>query len=415
MTKTRTALRMGLLVVALVGSACTGSAAPLPSQSPGGGSGSVPPAGALAPPSPRSLCRHPNSNPSPGPTGESLPPAVAKVATQVEEERALRFRRPVTPEPVSHERLVDLLQSGLDQEYPAPLETRRQSILDFAGTQIVGFYDTQSHRLVFQGSSSPTPFQQFTLAHELTHALQDQAFGLSRLDQLIKTCRDERFLAFLSLAEGDAVESQVRWAQGNLTAAQIQELNREVSAFPPPPSSTPPFVQRMLQFPYTSGRAFVQALVVRGGLGAVNEAFRNPPDSTEQILHPDRYPADQPRNVNVPNIREKLGGPWKDLDVEEVGEAWLEGLLELRLPADRANQAGLGWDGGQYRAWALGDRTAVLMQTVWDTSNDAKQFADAMETFARGDFVAVERRGAEVDVLFGSDQVALEDLRRAAG
>jgi len=357
---------------------------------------------------------------------------VAKVASQVEEERGLRFKRPVTPEPVSHERLVDLLQSGLDQEYPAPLESRRGrawasigaippgtdlrgSILAYSNNQIVGFYDTLSHRLVFQGSSSPTPFQQYTLAHELTHALQDQAFGLGRLDQLINTCRDERFLAFLSLVEGDAVESQGRWAQTNLSAAQLDDLDREVSSFPPPPSTTPPFVQRLLVFPYTSGRTFVRALLERGGLGAVNAAFRDPPDSTEQILHPDRYPGDQPRSVNVPNIREKLGGPWKDLDVEDVGEAWLEGLLDLRLPGARAEQAGFGWDGGQYRAWALGDRTAVLMQTVWDTSNDAKQFAEAMETFGRGGFVAVERRGAEVDVLFGSDQVALEDLRRAAG
>jgi len=357
---------------------------------------------------------------------------IAQVADEVEAERGLRFQRPVSPEPVSHQRLVELLQAGLDQEYPADMEQRkgrawatigaippgtdlRQAILDFAGSQIIGFYDTTSHRLVFVGSASPTPFQRMTLAHELTHALQDQAFGLDRLDRLMNACRDDEFLGMLGLTEGDAVESQVRWAESNLNASQVQELDREAGAFPPPPASVPPFVRSLLQFPYTDGRAFVVALRDRGGEGAVNAAFRNPPDSTEQILHPDRYPADQPRAVSVPDIREKLGGPWNDLDVQDVGEEWLRLLLETRLSSADAGRGAAGWDGGQYRAWSLGDRTAVLMQTVWDTTADARDIALLFGQFLQGRFGAVNRIGSEVDVLFGSDRVALEDLERATG
>src|SRR5204862_371702 len=104
------------------------------------------------------------------------------------------------------------------------------------------------------------------------------------------------------------------------------------------------------------------------------DAFRNPPVSTEQIMHPTRYPGDVPRAVAVPELKEKLGGPWTDLDIEGVGEAFLRTLLGLRLPADQSAAAAAGWDGGQYRAWSLGDRTAVLMRTEWDSVDQAKEF-----------------------------------------
>ena len=422
------------LVLGLLGTACTGGHPGNP----------VTPSGPVAtgtgsshrfvePPVPKSLCDHPKLNPEPAPSaGGPLPPIIATVAQQVQAERGLRFEHPVAPEAVSHQRLVRLLQAGLNQEYPPALEGRkgrawatigaipagtdlRQAILDFAGTQIIGFYDTLTTRLVFEGTTSPSPFERFTLSHELTHALQDQAFGLSRLDRLHNTCRDEQFLAFLSLVEGDAVESQLRWARSYLSADEVQELDREASSVSPPPSSVPPFVRELLDFPYIQGRQFVEALESRGGLNEVNAALRDPPDSTEQILHPSVYPNDQPDVVTVPEIKEKLGGPWQDLDLQDVGEAWLRFLLQLQLPQDEAARAAAGWGGGQYRAWTLGDRTAVLMETVWDTKADGSEFASAMGRFLAGRTGAVTRRGQEVDVLIGSDRVALEDLRRVAG
>jgi hypothetical protein len=147
----------------------------------------------------------------------------------------------------------------------------------------------------------------------------------------------------------------------------------------------------------------------------VNDAFRNPPLSTEQVIHPDRYPNDPPRPVRVPQLVEKLGGPWKDLDVQEVGEEWLRALLELRLPPADASRAAAGWEGGQYRAWQLQDHTAVLMQTLWDGGAQAGEFAAGMRTWLGGQTAELRRKGSEVDVLFGSDSTALEDLARATG
>src|SRR5207247_6694810 len=107
-----------------------------------------------------------------------------------------------------------------------------EAVLDFGTSQILGFYDTQTHELVFQSNKGFSPLARFTLAHELTHALQDQNFGLGRLDRLNRTCRDDRAEAFLSLIEGDAVESQVRWARANLSHGELRRTSREAAILP---------------------------------------------------------------------------------------------------------------------------------------------------------------------------------------
>ena len=88
-------------------------------------------------------------------------------------------------------------------------------------------------------------------------------------------------------------------------------------------------------------------------------------------MHPERYPNDTPQPVDVPDLGPALGDGWRDLDVMTVGEVWLQLMLELRLDADDAGRAAAGWDGGIYRAWTDGTQTAVVLRTVWDSTEDA--------------------------------------------
>lgn len=421
-----------LVAVVTLAAACTRTNAPrTASLSASGPSGSGAPS---APPSePNPLCRVPAtpSPPVPKPAG-ALPPAIAQVATQVQQVRGLSFKRRVVPEPVSRQEIERQLRTSLDADFPPDLAARegrtwitigaipagtdlRRAVVDFGTSQIIGFYDVETHRLVFQGGTSPTPYQRFTLAHELTHALQDQNFGLARLDELSATCQDERAEALLSLAEGDAVETQIRWASQELSADEINQLQDEANSFPPPPASTPQFVQQMFLFPYGPGQAFVEALLARGGEKAVNNAFRNPPVSTEQILHPNKYPGDVPQAVEIADLSSRLGPGWTLLDQEEVGEGWLQLLLELRLPTGDSEEAAAGWDGGLMRAWSKGSETAVLIRTVWDTERDATEFAGAMGGWIESQAAEVHRSGTTVVVLFGSDRPALDALRAASG
>lgn len=419
----RRGLLVALVTVGLLGAACTSSAGGVAQgpfeQSP---SGAPVPAPSLGPRS--ALCQYPKPHESPPPTSAApLTPAVKTVADQITQVRDLRWADPVDPEAVSQQRLGQILQGLVKETLPAqqlarrtrawitmgalpPGSSLRGALLAYDNSEVVGFYDTLSHRLVYSGTTSPTPYQRYVLSHELTHALDDQRFNLSREDALAYRCADEPMAGFIALTEGDAVYSSNAWAQRYLSGAEIAQLQQEASAFPPPPSTIPPFVQSLQVFPYPNGLAFVHALVDRGGEQAVDAAFRNPPVSTEQILHPGKYPSDRPDPVSVTKPQ-GLGQDWSLIDQMEVGEAWLKLLLQLKLPESQAATAAAGWGGAEYEAWSNGDHTVVVLDTTWDTQKDAVEFQAAIQSFAGSAPVRVTRSGSDVTAVFASDAASL--------
>ena len=380
----------------------------------------------------RRLCRHPPAKERKVTPAGAMPPAMRRVSREVEEIRGLRLKRPVAPEAITRRELAAALRSGLSRSFPRAMQRRRgrawiamgaippgtdlhRALVDYVASHVIGFYDTLSHRLVFIGSDTPSPYQRVTLAHELTHAIDDQNFDLGRADKLESACRDEELAAFSSLAEGDAVDTSLEWARRTLTAKEKIALEREAAAGSSAGApATPQFLQSLMIFPYPNGRAFVQALRARGGRAAVNAAFRHPPTSTEQILHPEKYPADSPQQVKVPRLASSLGSGWSALDALDVGEGWLLSWLSLRLSHQEASRAAAGWDGGRYGAWAKGRRTAVVLESVWDTHADARQFADALRRWTRDRPAAVTRGGLTVRALFATDHGTLRALESAA-
>jgi hypothetical protein len=119
--------------------------------------------------------------------------------------------------------------------------------------------------------------------------------------------------------------------------------------------------------------------------------------------------------VEVPDLASLLGTGWSELDLSDVGEEFLLALLALHLPRSDAARAAAGWNGGRYRAWSDGARTAVVMATRWETLKDASEFAAAVNRWKQSLPAIVEPQGREVRVLFGSDATALQRLRLAAG
>ncbi|HEX2089132.1 MAG TPA: hypothetical protein VHI54_04240 [Actinomycetota bacterium] len=425
-----------LIVAALVAGSCTGAPDTRTgrSPSPAGRSPSPQASPRANPADDRAPCRRPkNEKTKPKPLKKRpLPPVLREVAQEVQDIRGLRFRRPINPRAVSREEMNRLLGEGVDEGLPRGRARRlqrawatigaiprgtdlREAFKDFGASSIVGFYDTDDQRLVYVGTESPSPLQRTVLAHELTHALDDQHFNLDRLDDLDAKCRDEAGMAYLSLVEGSAEVISGTWASENLTAGEFADMQAEQAAQGGLPSTVPPFFLQMIIFPYPNGTAFVSEVVDRGGTKALNTAFRNPPLSTEQILHPEKYPEDRPRAIDVPDVASKLGAKWKDLEFEEVGEGWLHILLDLRIGPEQSEQASEGWDGGEYRAWSRGKDTAIILDTVWDSEEDAEQFAEAMDDWL-GERVGdvLPPQGSRVRVLFASDKPTLTLLRRAA-
>jgi hypothetical protein len=431
---------------ALVLAACTGSGSPDGSGLDPGSVAPVPaspqerPTGNTGPESSSAaaarLCEVPRPKPNQDsgvPAEGPTPPVIQQVMKQLAQIRGFGYDHPVAAEPVSQAEIGRDVVDYTDQAYPKGQYARRSIAWDTIGvvpdgtdlraayesygsSQVIGYYDTITGTLKFTGSASPSPLERITLAHELTHAIDDQRFGLERLDELGAECRDEDSAAATALVEGNATFFMLRWAQTFLTTAEQVQVGVEAAQQDTSTDGIPPFIVRLQAFPYEQGMTFVSALDSRGGLKEVDEAFEHLPVSTEQIIHPERYPNDAPTPVNVPDLSAELGEGWKDLDVMTIGEEWLQIALGLRLDPSQATTAAAGWDGGTYRAWSNGDATAVVLSTVWDTVADASEFADAMNAWiADGDGSAtvIEPQGTHVTVLFASDDVTLQTLRAA--
>src|SRR3990172_77214 len=180
--------------------------------------------------------------------------------------------------------------------------------------QALGFYDqdTRQMTLVERGSGTFGPLERATLAHEYTHALQDQHFGLADLG-LDDLTQGDRALARLALIEGDASLLMQQWAAENLSFADamkvlLQALDPRQQAVL---AGMPPILQRQLMFPYLDGLAFVTGLQAAGGWTAVDAAYSRPPDSTEQILHPEKYTVGEgPVAIASPDELGRLGAGW---------------------------------------------------------------------------------------------------------
>jgi hypothetical protein len=298
--------------------------------------------------------------------------------------------------------------------------------IEMLGGQVAGLYNPDDKKMyVVSRSGNLGPTEKTTFAHEYTHALQDQNFDLDTLD-LEELGEGDRAIARLALVEGDATLLMTLWQIQNLDQMELLQLIGESlnPAVLGSMESMPAFMQESLLFPYTAGLTFTQALQVRGW-EAVNDAYANPPDSTEQVIHPEKYAAgEEPVDVTLPSdLAGRMGSGWK------VGLEDTFGEFQLKLWLDQATDAGgatsstdaaAGWGGdrivlldGPNGAWA------IAMSTAWDTPRDAEQFADHARLVVDGLDGAGEVFGSRdpsaATVVLASTDAALDQLKAALG
>ena len=256
------------------------------------------------------------------------------------------------------------------------------------GRSVVGFYAPAQDRIVLVSDDpDAAAVDRATLAHELVHALQDQhlALGFGR------TTMDGRAGAN-GLVEGDA--NYVMHRYEDRCAAAWDCLER-----PPRGAGGSDAANRGLFVavfaPYSDGPTLVAALRERGGWTAVNRAYRDPPASSEQVVHPERYPDDEPTNVTVADRSGPQWAPFAPTDrrrpAEVVGEVgvftmlWANGVVpESALqsddplsPYDYAAPASEGWEGDALVPYRSGDRFGYVFRTTWERPADAREFRAA--------------------------------------
>ncbi len=239
---------------------------------------------------------------------------------------------------------------------------------------IVGFYDPKAKRLFVRGVD-PTPFVRQVLVHELTHALDDQYFNLDRpnLDER----NDESSESFRALVEGSAVTVEQKYVASLSEADQKQAADEESSGSGSASDAIPDVVARLLSYPYVVGPRFVDALVQAGGEARLEQALLNPPVTSEQTLHPEKFLAGEgPIAVAKPAPEGKV------VDRGVLGEVVLLLMLEEVLPTAVARKAAAGWGGDQYVAWRSGaGKTCVKWATVMDTPTDTAELVSALHTW----------------------------------
>lgn len=386
----------------------------------------------------------PGGTAQPNATSQAGNPRLNQEIAQVEKDAsAVRGLKPTGDVPetfLSQSQMHDNLIKGLQEDYSreeAKQDTNELWLLrlvsdrsvdlyqlqaDLLSEQVLGYYDPKKKDLfVLNKGQDLSPSARQTLAHEFTHALQDQRFDLQKLLP-DKSTDDDRSLAIRALVEGDATLSGLSYAREYFTAKEKQQFLQENSG-----GSTsvldkaPTYLRESLIFPYTAGPDFVNQLLQIDGFRAVDKALADPPTSSEQIMHPEKY-LNQPRDVPVPvalqPLTATLGAGWTMEDFGTSGEFDLKIQLQENGASDPEGGAA-GWGGGSYAYYANGDKGLMLQKVVWDSAKDATEYKTALEqTFKRaqkdgsfyvdgGRYFNIQASGKSVTLTSSNDKAAL--------
>ena len=256
----------------------------------------------------------------------------------------------------------------------------RPFLIKLLTEQVAGYYDPKAQQF-YLADWIELEGQKPVMAHELTHALQDQHFNLKRFDKWPKGDSDAE-LAAHALIEGDATLAMTLYMAKHpmVALAFIRSLGGEGTSSEQF-KRAPRALRESLLFPYEAGSAWATQVYRRGGWDMVSKAFNKLPQSSEQILHPEKYFAyEAPLKVTLPELKPLLGTSWKRLDTDVNGEFGFYLILDEYLNnSGESKQAASGWGGDQFHLYegANPSEVFVAQMTVWDTASDAREFYDA--------------------------------------
>jgi hypothetical protein len=262
---------------------------------------------------------------------------------------------------------------------------------DLYSEQIAGYYDPQVETMYIVAGQGWTGVERLIYVHEFTHTLQDHLFDLEAgLMYSEEACREsgERCRALSALIEGDATLVEEQWLRTFAGPEDIEELLAFSSTIGSPVlDSAPAFLQKDLLFPYEHGLEYIRTLYLRDGWASVDRVYLDPPETTEEILHPGIAPGPTVA-VTLGDLAAAQGEGWRELGAGVLGEWHTRLMLEAQLAGDEAETAAAGWGGDAYVALrndATGNESLALL-TVWDRPRDAYEFATAMVRLAQARF-----------------------------
>jgi hypothetical protein len=287
----------------------------------------------------------------------------------------------------------------------------RSLIVRVLTEQVAGYYEPKTQQFHL-ADWIDVDGQKPIMAHELTHALQDQHFNLGRFEHWPKGDSDAE-LAAHALIEGDATLAMVQYVANNPLRALAFLKSMGASGIATDElDRAPRALRETLLFPYQEGLNWTRNVYRQGGWNSVSQAFKTLPQSTEQILHPGKYFVHEaPVKVTLPDLVSLLNSrtqkkaevrsqksvngsvlassvlssstqppaSWKRIASDVNGEWGLYLILDelIRTPQE-SRKAAAGWAGDHYDVYE-GPQGEVLYVSVsaWDTQMDAREFFDA--------------------------------------
>jgi hypothetical protein len=331
-----------------------------------------------------------------------------RVAKEVSKIRGLPLKRKIPNEVVDKTELRERLVA-MAAEDKTKLETASEGLalarwgmipratnyetllLDLLTEQIAGYYDTDTKKLTISASAGDDPtWAELVLAHEIDHALQDQTFDLKKFEN-VPDGEDDAAAARRALVEGDGIALMLEvmltrngvalpWSNPQMTSTIEKAM--AVPGDGDGLDKAPVAIREALIFPYRAGFTFVAALRRRQPWSAVDAAYRKPPSSTEQIIHPERYLAgDEPTGVTI-GILSSLPG-YSVAHKTVWGELGFHLFLRAHgIDPATATEAAAGWGGDRTLVLAKdGDRrperAVGVSRSEWDTEADAIEAHEA--------------------------------------
>lgn len=343
----------------------------------------------------------PQATQAPKAPKDALLAAADEITRQVAALRGLPTKKPLERGVLSRDEIGAKLKERIGKEY-TPEEVHAEArvlkrlellprdadyetlILDLLMEQVAGFYDPFAGRL-YIADWLPLEMQRPALAHEIQHALQDQHFDLKRFAQPLKEDGD-RQLGRAALVEGDgtAVMLEFQAQAMGLPLDQLPVLVAQIGkqmieggmGSTPKFDKAPAFLKETLIFPYLAGLKFVEHFRNGQPWAKIDDIFKNPPESTEQVLHPEKYVAQEHPVKITPAPIASLGGR-KEIRRDVLGELELKILFASKGTEEQAEKAAAGWGGDRLVAYAdpaQPDALPVVVDyTVWDSETDAKE------------------------------------------
>jgi hypothetical protein len=386
-----------------------------------------------------------------------------KIKARLVGQRGLAFRRDVPVVAVSANEARAMLEREVRRQFePGQLATigrvyvalgllpagtdLEQAFLALYSAQLAGFYDPIDRRMVLVNEALQTGTftraletvirrdlaGELVLAHELTHALQDQHFGLDtgRAD----VGEDDAQLAVRAVYEGDATLAGFATVFGGLRAGTAVSLARKLEVVPAQLArdypDVPALIRETIAFQYVAGVNFVSLAYKNAGWEGVNALLAHPPRSTEQVLHPEKYfvKPENPVRVQLGALAPYLRGDWQVAEEATLGEFTIRLLAERYVERARAAEVAAGWDGDRLIALAHGEELALVWLTAWDSERDAGEFfstwsaivaarhagtpttSDTIVSLRGAAPFYVERRGTKVLTIEGPLEADLPEL-----